>query len=285
MRILKGFLFTASILVAIGLIGTIVTARSINFTEKLIETKEVDQDFTNIHITLDNATVELLPSDTETAMIELYGKHTTKKSKYKLEGNTKNGTFTVTLKEPRFKIFQFFPETYYLKVYVPEREYEKLQAENDNGKIYLTSLQANEIHLATDNGKIVLDHASTDIVQAKSKNGRIDITDVTASTIDAKTDNGKINITDAEGDIVGETNNGAISLKLNDIDRNIELEADNGKINLATFDEPRNATIQAFIDNGSVTIFGEKTPNKVYGNGENQIQLTTNNGIITVEKR
>lgn len=63
---------------------------------------------------------------------------------------------------------------------LPEKQYERLQVETDNGRIIADQLQAQDIKLETDNGRIELKH-------------------VDATTVDVKTDNGKIILENVEG--------------------------------------------------------------------------------------
>lgn len=87
-----------------------------------------------------------------------------------------------------------------------------------------------------------------------------------------------------EGEIRGSTDNGRILLLTNKINWPIDLSTDNGSIEIKTKSEPTNATINAEVGNGKITIFGEETKLKTFGKGESLIKLQTDNGRITVTK-
>lgn len=284
MRILKKLLIVATAFVIVGFIGTLLTFKSKSLTEELIETKEMNRDFTRITIESDNAAIEVIPSHSETTKVEFYG-NKKKKKRYEFTTDVTGETLTVSLKEVRKIFFKFFYDSVTLKVYIPEKMYENVQILNDNGTIEANTLQSKELRLQTDNGRIVLEEASAQQVNAHSSNGEIYMKNITATNVETRSDNGTVSLTDVTGDIIGKVNNGQITLKLNDLDRNMELEADNGKIVVYTANEPTNATINTFIENGKTTIFGKRTFQEVYGAGEYKINLAANNGKITVDKR
>src|SRR5699024_9152573 len=95
--------------------------------------------------------------------------------------------------------------------------------------------------------------------------------------------NGKIKLADVDGQLVGRTNNGSISLIAQEIDRPIDFATDNGKILIQTEHEPTNAILDIKIDNGKVDYFGEFTWDNDNGDVEDDINLETKNIIITLK--
>jgi DUF4097 and DUF4098 domain-containing protein YvlB len=225
-----------------------------------------DSSFTNIEIFTDNAAVEIVPTNDSVATVEYSGK-TKKKSKFIFKADVKGDTLAIQFKEKRRSFIHFGFSSINLKllVKVPEKQYNKIQAETDNGRIKAESIQVKDIMLETDNGAI-------------------DMKNIKATTTNVKTDNGKIALDNIDGKITGRTDNGEISLITNKLNRPIELSTDNGRIEIQTEKEPTNATIDAKTDNGRVDIFGYDNKHTVFGNGEHLIKLRTDNGRITVTK-
>ncbi|MEK5070157.1 DUF4097 family beta strand repeat-containing protein [Sporosarcina sp. FSL K6-1508] len=225
-----------------------------------------DSSFTTIEILADNATVEIVPTNDSVTTVEYSGK-TKKKSKFTFKADVKGDTLAIQFKEKRRSFINFGFSSFNLKllVKVPEKQYDKLQAETDNGQIKVESIQVKDIALETDNGTI-------------------DMKNVEAITVNLQTDNGKIHLESVAGQITGKTDNGGISLVTNNLDRPIELTTDNGEIEVQTEKEPTNATIDVKTDNGKINVFGSENKHTTFGNGKHLIKLRTDNGRITITK-
>ncbi|HLR40510.1 MAG TPA: DUF4097 family beta strand repeat-containing protein [Virgibacillus sp.] len=272
----------AIVLLIVGVAGSIFTFKAANKTEDVTEEKVINDDFNNIEVTANEAEVEILPTSDSQAKVELSGKN----SNYRLSTGVEGSTLKVDVayKQKKLFNFDFTLASLSLKVYLPEKEYNSLQIESGNGRVRVDDLQAKVIHVKTDNGQIKLNHIGSSEVTAEADNGTIDMENVTATNVKVKADNGKIKLKDVEGNLSGTTNNGSISLVTRDLHRSIDFETDNGRINIQTEKKPTNAIIDAKVDNGKVTVFGESNWDTVIGEGENLIKLTTKNGTITVIK-
>lgn len=225
-----------------------------------------DLSFTTITVLADNAIVEIEPTTDSVATVT-YSGETKKNKKYIFEANVKGDTLAVEFKEKwrSFIHFGFSSLNLTLTVHLPEKQYERLQVETDNGRIIAGQLNAKNIQLETDNGRIELKHVDAEAVNVKSDNGRIVLENV-AGKVRAKTDNGRI------------------SVVANNLDQFIDVETDNGRIEIQTKEEPTNAVIDAKTDNGRVELFGQENKHVTFGKGKYLIKLRTDNGRITVTK-
>src|SRR5690606_7404477 len=278
--------FLAGILVVIGLIGVIFTIPSMLKSSKVLEEKVIhNHDITNIAVETDNGVVELLPTDNKKISVEVTG-NIPKNQKYNFNVDEKGNTVNIEFKEKGWKLinFNFFSKGIKIKVYVPNKTYERIQAGTNNGRVYATDLNADDILLSSDNGRIQLENVKGKTIEAESSNGRIELNNVTATSMNIQSDNGRIQLNDVDGNIKSSSKNGGITLKTNDIDHSIDLSSNNGKIVVQTKSEPQNATIVINTDNGKITIFGNSNQHTVYGEGKNKINLKSNNGNITVER-
>lgn len=259
---IKRLSILALILLLVGIIGSLFTMKTqYNQAETLKEKVVEKTDFTNIDIYTNNAEIIVLPTKDETAKIELLGDP----SRYELTSDVKDNTLKVNLKLKREKIFSFdlFSSVQSLTVHIPQKVYENIQVESNNGRIELGDLEGNEIEVLTDNG-------------------RIELTNIAANLVKAKTNNGRIKMENIGGEIVGESDNGKISFITESLDQPIELQTDNGQIDVQSKNQPTNAVLDLKTDNGKVRVFGESNWGTVIGNGENIIKLTTGNGNITI---
>ncbi len=253
-------------------IGVLVIGAGLNIffsiRDTLVEKSDeitLTESFENIEILVENATVEILPSDDSTTTVSFEGKMKSK-SKYKFKADVKKNTLQVELTNKKWSTigFNFNPFSVKVTVYVPEQEYKKIKADSDNGALVADRIQAEDINF-------------------KTNNGRIHVKQVENSNVYARTNNGRIVLEDVDGDIDAITNNGRIELYTDKLDHTINLSTDNGKVFIETKEKPTNATIKASTDNGKISVFGKSNEHTEFGKGHNQITIETDNGSITVK--
>lgn len=266
MTVVKKLVIVASLLFVVGVIGSIVTFNLMDDPVRVAEEKVIDtNNISAIDIHANNETVKIIPSKDQATKVELTGK-ATKNFKDKLSVDVEGNTLSVQTENQRKLFnFDFFTTSLTVTVYLPEKLYESLQVDIDNGHFQAEQLTIKDIDATTNNGRIKMSNIDSEIIKVES-------------------DNGEINLEDVDGEIVGETNNGSISLVTTNLDRPIELESDNGSIQVKSDKEPTNATFLVDTDNGTVTIFDKYNGNAVIGDGDNLIKLSTDNGEITVTK-
>lgn len=236
----------ALILFLIGLAGSIFTFSTLHRPTAVSEEKSFDHpNITAIDINTSNASVEVIPVKNETAKVKLSG-FQSPSTHYSFSADLEGTTLSIELKETQTSWINLFPTTLTLKVFLPEKQYESMDINNDNGSIHIKDLHAKTVHAETDNGKISLRH-------------------VTAK-------------------MTGKTVNGDISLETDSLDRPLQFETDNGSIMIETEQEPTNAKLDVKVDNGSIDLLGQYKESTVIGKGENLIKLTTINGDILVTK-
>jgi DUF4097 and DUF4098 domain-containing protein YvlB len=261
---LKKVALIAFVLILIGVVGSIFTMNSISKAEAEIEKVRINNEtYKQIDISTNNARVEISPAKDQNTTVEFSGSE-----EYNLHADVQGDTLTVDVEERRgFKLlsFDFSISSPSLKVYLPEKMYDTVKVESDNGRISASNLQSKDISVETNNG-------------------RIEFGNIKSSRTMVETDNGRIHLENIEGAISGRTNNGRISLITKDLDRPIDLQSDNGRIEIQTEKEPTNAILDIKTDNGKITVFGDSNWDTVIGNGDYEIKLTTNNGGITIDK-
>lgn len=256
----------ALILLLVGVVGSILTFNLMESPTAISEEKVIDNNnITALDIHANNQTVKIISTKESTTKVELTGKGT-KESKDELSVGVEGNTLAIqTVNQRKFFHIDFFGTSLTLTVYLPEKVYESLQVDIDNGHFEADQLTIKD-------------------VDAKTNNGTIEMSNIAANLVKIESDNGKLILEDVDGEIVGETNNGSISLVTSDLDRPIELESDNGSIKVKSDKEPTNATLRVDTDNGKINIFDKYNGNAVIGDGDNLIKLSTDNGRITLTK-
>lgn len=272
----------AGVLLGIGIIGSVFTFASANKMEDFEKEKTIKEDFDAIDIKAGNAKIEVLPTRDKEARVELSGKG----SNIDFSANVEQSNLRVVVNDQQKKLihFDFISSRLALNVYVPEKQYQALTIESDNGLVEASELQAKAIQIRTDNGAIQLQEMKSEKMNIGTSNGKILVKDSEAGAADAKANNGKISFDHVKGALSAEADNGSISLNTESLDRPLDFETDNGKINIKTENKPTNAIFDVKVDNGKVKLFGQSDWDTVIGNGAHMIKLTTNNGNITVEK-
>jgi DUF4097 and DUF4098 domain-containing protein YvlB len=264
---IKRLSIIALILLIVGTVGSILTFRIHYKTPYALENKVIKESVTAINIHTDNVETEIIPTNDSKTRIKVYGRETPD-IKLTFSADVEGKTLSIKLKEKQEKMFNFdfFPLSFKLKVYVPEKQYESLQIHNDNGQVKVDKLTVENMIASTNNGQLKFNH-------------------VKSANVDVHSDNGAIYfLGDITGKMIGRTNNGKILLQTPNIDYPIQLDSDNGGITIQTDKEPKNATYEVQVDNGDINIFDKYKGSTVVGNGDHKIKLTTNNGEITIKR-
>lgn len=256
----------ALVLLVVGGLGSLLMYQLQDEPQPILENLEIpDSNITTISIEMDHTDVELLPTKDSATQLKLMGMARTEDNlSTRIEGNT----LTVQLKdEPSNKWFSFGNDEpkFQLVVYLPEKAYETIQLDLDNGSILASQLQAKKFDAVTVNGPIELQSMS-------------------ASSIKARSENGKLILKDLEGDIEGYTENGLISMRTPTLDRTIQLESKNGGIRIETAQEPTNVTLDVQSDNGYVDLLDVMESYEIIGKGEHSLRLHTVNGSVTISR-
>ncbi|WP_346235891.1 DUF4097 family beta strand repeat-containing protein [Lysinibacillus telephonicus] len=250
--------------IGVILIGIIVVTFYNIFLNGKTEEIEITQDFSHVEVESENANINVIASNNNTAKAELVNN---KNNKYKLDVKVDGNTLEIEVNRRGFKwlSIDFFSDSPTLNLMLPEKVAGTIALETNNGTISASNLESEEMVAESDNGEIL-------------------IGDVKSNSIYAQSDNGELFFENIEGEILGESDNGDITLVNDTLNQPIEFETDNGSIIIQTKKEPKNVKMDVYTDNGNINIFGKSNESTVIGNGENLIKLTSDNGDITVEK-
>ncbi|SDB92227.1 DUF4097 family beta strand repeat-containing protein [Shouchella lonarensis] len=264
MTIIKKLTLIASLLLVIGLIGGVVTLSKVNNAWTTEETVIDDTSFHAIDLTTDNAKIDVLPTTEEQAKIVISGNE----QNYTLSSQVRHDILEMKVTDQNRKWFNLFPTSYAITIYLPEKQYESIKVNSNNGTVHVQDLDAN-------------------IFSAQTKNGDVVVTNMKSASIAATSTNEDIlieNIHDATENITGKTTNGDILLTASHVDRNVDLSTVNGDITVTVDTEPTSANITTSVTHGDVTLFNLDTSARIFGGGEHTIQLDTVNGDIMVGK-
>ncbi|QBP41221.1 DUF4097 family beta strand repeat-containing protein [Paenisporosarcina antarctica] len=257
------------------------------------EYRKVDMQIENGHLTIE-------PSHDEIAHVNM-SDHS---NQTLLSMDVMGDTLMIKVKQSR----RFFPFGIGMKVPVvsvklPVRMYESIKVNNDNGstkghslraevvaiesdngRIELSQVVATQLRTISDNGRIMLTKVQVTELEVESDNGRLELSNVKADVVRAKSDNGRIELHDVQAMIEAKTDNGRIVGYVKILTRPISLKTDNGSIELTMNHKPEHATIRVDRDWGKVSVFGEKSRDMIFGDGSVLIQLSSDNGSITVKE-
>lgn len=264
---IKKISIVALVLLLIGVVGSLITFKTAFQAEPYQEEKTFSPaKIKHIEIESDNAPIEVLPTSDSEIVVELSGTRA-KGRKSDFDTKVKGDTLSIKVDEAQVKLFNFTFRKYDLKltVYLPEKVYDSLTVELDNGRVDVEDLQVTDI-------------------KAKTVNGKINMENLEATNVRVRSENGAVHLEQVEGEISGKVTNGKVSVVTDNLNQNMDIESVNGKIEIVTLAEPANVTIDAETVNGRVRLFGEKDHHLVVGNGEHRIQLKTVNGEISVRK-
>ncbi|MFJ7936250.1 DUF4097 family beta strand repeat-containing protein [Sporosarcina sp. NPDC096371] len=278
---IKKLAIAASLLLLVGVIGSVVTYQLIEKPKWITQEIDIqDNDFTSIDIVMNDGHVEVIPTHTSGAFIEISGHDVTDD----VSVTVKDDSLSIVHKDKIQKLVSvnFGTKPTIVKVHVPQKNYNNLHIQSDNGTIDVKDLNTDTMTLESDNGKIKAASLISTTLKIQANNGLITLKDTTADSISIHSDNGRTELEDVKGKLVAKANNGRIDFRTDSLDDPIELTTNNGRIDVQTANKPTNATIIAQAANGSSTIFDEEKSHAVFGLGEHSITLSSHNGKITV---
>lgn len=116
-----------------------------------------------------------------------------------------------------------------LNVYLPEKQYDSLKVSNSNGFVSIKKLNTTYLNANTNNGRVELKEINSPKIIAETNNGIMGFKDIIAQNIHVKSNNGRIMLEHIEGEIEGQSKNGSLTLKTNELDRNLNFTTHNGK--------------------------------------------------------
>ncbi|WP_033542949.1 DUF4097 family beta strand repeat-containing protein [Planococcus sp. CAU13] len=278
---------------------------SFDFSQPEFSTLNIDiskDKFDGVDIEIENGNLVISPSADGKMHVDIADKN----YKQQLTVDIVNRALVISLKE-EIKLWGIFSitrsmNTPTLNVQLPDKLYEKIEINSENGSITGERLSATVFELEAENGSTDFTHIGAGSLTVNSTNGDISLTSIQAKQIEAETENGqlklqdvqsaKVNVVsangdillkDVDGDVIAQTDNGRVQHAAFHLDRTIQLETDNGSILLETKKQPENATIRAEVDWGSISVFGSKDTKTVFGSGHHSIDLRSDNGSITVK--
>lgn len=246
------------------------------------EEVKMNKDFTHVEVEAENVHIHLQPTNSDTTTVQLVNNEN---DRYKLDVDLKGNTLQIDVDRKWFKkfFFNFFADTPTVNVMLPEKEFKEINATTDNGDILVKNVKVENFIGETDNGNIEAQKMEVEDFVGEADNGDIILDDLASKVITTELNNGNIKIKNSTGTIVGESDNGDISVHTEVLNQPMELETNNGSINIETNKEPSDILIDVNTDHGKVSVFGKDNKQTTFGNGKTVIELTSDNGDITVK--
>lgn len=161
-----------------------------------------------------------------------------------------------------------------LDVYLPDKYYEKINLETNNGKIQVKDFRLDNITCNTSNGSISIMDIDSKSVELSTKNGKINLNNITSPIINALSTNARINAKDIHSkNLIISTINGRI------IFQNISSEiisgtTSNGSIEVNNVNSNK---IKLITSNDKIIC------KDIYSENLDKLFLTTSNSVIDVE--
>ena len=236
------------------------------------ETFQIRDNFTNIDIKSKTGNIVLHKSDDNRAKVVWSGHKAVR-----LTSDTKNGTLKIRekYKFPWFLRPILRSGESEIIVYLPEKDYQSLNLENDTGVISIldNNFRFTGAEIETDTGAINLGQLTvTKDIKLSADTGRIQMTDIKCGGLSVENDTGQINLKNvlASGTMELETDTGSITLDRCDAGT-IDIESDTGSVTASLL---TNKMFSVKSDTGKINV-----PPSVSGG---PCRIKTDTGSITV---
>ncbi len=262
---LKKWVIAAVVLIAIGSLGALFTAKPYfalqNENEK--HTKHfASADIQSITVSNTVGTIKLEETSGNEIIVETNGPKTSKPVKIEKNGNSLS---IVNEADKQISIgINFNKSSENITVYLPNKRYDHISVSNEVGEITIHQVEAVNIN-------------------AESELGNIEISNVSSTSLKASSEIGNISIEQYSGKLETENEMGSIEISTDKVTEPIIANNEIGEISLMIEQEPKDIFISADSEIGSKKIFGKNTGSYMNGNGEITVQLKTETGSIQVQ--
>ncbi|WP_455660845.1 DUF4097 family beta strand repeat-containing protein [Pradoshia sp.] len=235
---------TGVLLIAIGGIGALLTGKSYFSAadrEKSV-TNYDDAIIDEINVKGDLGTLKIQRTDGDAVIVESIGPKKSESIKTELDGHT----LTVSaVKKPAISVgINFNEKATDVIIYLPEKTYQRINAENEVGSIEISGIR-------------------TEHIQCESEIGDITIKDST-------------------GELFLKNEVGDIDIEVAAIEKSINASNEIGNIEISVSEVPKNHYISTSSDIGSIQIFDKDTNSYMSGNGRITVDLKTEIGDIDI---
>ena len=203
-----------------------------------------------------------------------------------------NGTLTVRkIRQNKWSGFrmQFMGarEKEYVKLYLPEAQYNKVKLLTSNASVTVNGLEAvnDLLSIDTSNAGVKLNGVQVnDCLKVDTSNGSIALNQVFGREFVADTSNASITMERVFGEkVTADTSNGGIRVKESEIAQVLNADTSNGSIEVTLAGEENDYNIHADTSNAKILVNGRSVGSEynTYG-GRKTVRLDTSNGRIAI---
>ena len=263
---IKKLSFLASLLLIIGVIGSIATFSSVN--NEIITSNEtqhiLNDKITSIQIDVESTDVEFIPVQRmDKARIELVSENgETLKEHFAVEDEGETLLISQQSKNEKWFNFNPFMQSRTLKIYAPEKMYNTLNINGVSTDIFLQNVEAKSMNISTVSGDIEGENINAE-----------------GSVIE--TVSGDIQLENIQGEMKTVTASGDVFMSMTEISESVNVKTTSGDIDITSIKEPSDVTFDVSTSAGDINLFDKYNSDAKIGKGTIIIQLETSSGDIT----
>ncbi|MGN1401958.1 MAG: DUF4097 family beta strand repeat-containing protein [Bacillus sp. (in: firmicutes)] len=259
----KIILAFAAALMAIGLVGAVLTAKAYFSDKEETITKTYSPEDIH-HIAIDTAASDIeIVRGNQDAEISIIYPDKQQPSTIELQDNTLKITSN---KMANLIGFNIKNKQEKIILSLPEKLYGNISIKNSVGATLLKDLTTGNVKVQTSTGAVKLVQVTTDNIAIEAEVGAI-------------------SVEHSRGQMVLENGTGTIQIKTDELTDPIEASTEIGAIQILTKKKPNDVFITAYTEIGSTQIYGEKTSAYKQGDSSTEITLKTTTGGITVKQQ
>ena len=263
----KKLTIVASLLIGIGIVGSIITFSSSNETMAVHESQTIPyENINSLSINVVTTDIEVFATeDSDEARIELIGEtNELHQPKFSVEVDDTQLIIDVQPHtENKWFNFDLYLPTLTLKVFLPEKFIENLKIKSVSADLYLNNVQANTTKLS-------------------STSGDMDGEKLFFEKAELNTVSGDVEIEEIEGAIDLETTSGDVSLTVKDLSDTIQITSVSGDVDIVTYNKPPDVTFNVKSISGDINLLDTYRENATIGKGSHLIKIKTTSGDIAV---
>lgn len=259
---LKKLTIIASVLLVISIIGGAMTYQ-LSYG-KALSTDNIplsQQDFANIQLKSHDSAINIRQTNQDTAYLELTGINTDRNFTYAIRENT----LFINNEDKQKRWFSLgIRKEKSIQLYLPQKQFDTITIDKGDGYFLAEDIMMKQLAVKGKDGVITLKNTEAELHTIETLDGVLQFEHIKGALKTTATD-------------------GKVKLIANQLQYPVDIAMKDGIITVDTNIEPVDTTIQVQYKDGIVSLYGKKTTHAQFGNGENKVNLSIKDGMITVK--
>lgn len=201
-------------------------------------------------------------------------------------------TLKIVVKQVGFKIFTFNRGNVKLKVIIPKKYDENLNAHSSSGDIYISDLKLKDLNIKLSSGDLTAENLVINNGKLNASSGDMELNNIGIEKLKVSLSSGKLELNGFIGEIIGELSSGSADITLKELTGNIDFRLSSGDFRMTLNENEVNAKLNLRTSSGDIEVgfpvlVTKSKNNRAFigtsGNGKYNITVLNSSGDIDIK--